>query len=102
LAPQGIPLHPTELYSSLSLFALFAFLVLLRKKKTFAGELFWSYILCYSVGRFFLEFLRGDPRGSVFGGALSMAQAIGISLAGISVVMLLYLRKRGAKGNVYR
>jgi phosphatidylglycerol:prolipoprotein diacylglycerol transferase len=99
LAPQGVPLHPTELYSSLGLFVLFAFLVWLRKKKTFPGELFWSYILCYSLGRFFLEFFRGDPRGSVFGGALSTAQAIGIPLAGISVVMLLYLRKQGIKGN---
>ncbi|OGP52636.1 MAG: prolipoprotein diacylglyceryl transferase [Deltaproteobacteria bacterium RBG_13_52_11] len=92
LAPQGIPLHPTQLYSSLSLFALFAFLVLLRKRKTFHGELLWLYILCYSIGRFFLEFLRGDPRGNVLGGLLSTAQAISIPLAGISVVMLLYLR----------
>lgn len=102
LALQGIPLHPTQLYSSLSLFALFAFLVLLRKRKTFHGELFWSYALCYSLGRFFLEFLRGDPRGSVLGGFLSTAQAISIPLAGISVVMFLYLRKRGTKRDARR
>lgn len=97
LAPQGVPLHPTQLYSSLGLFALFAFLILLRKKKTFPGELFWTYILCYAGGRFLLEFLRGDLRGGFLGGVLSPAQVIGIPLAGISVVMLLYLRKRGVK-----
>ncbi|MCJ7662782.1 MAG: prolipoprotein diacylglyceryl transferase [Desulfobacterales bacterium] len=102
LAPQGIPVHPTQLYSSLSLFALFAFLVFLRKKKTFQGELFWSYIFCYSVGRFFLEFLRGDARGSALGGIFSTSQAIGIPLAGISVVMFLYLRKRGAQRHARR
>ena len=102
LAPQGIPLHPTQLYSSLSLFAIFAFLVWLRKRKTFPGELLWSYTLVYSIFRFFMEFLRGDPRGNVLGGLLSSAQAIGIPLAGISVVMLLYLRKRGLQGNVRR
>lgn len=97
LAPQGVPLHPTQLYSALGLLLLFAFLVFLRKKKTFQGELFWTYILCYAVGRFLLEFLRGDDRGSVLGGILSTTQAISIPLAGISVVMLLYLSKRGAK-----
>jgi phosphatidylglycerol:prolipoprotein diacylglycerol transferase len=102
LAPQGIPLHPTQLYSSLGLLVLFAFLIFLRKKKTFEGELFWSYIFCYSVGRFFLEFLRGDERGSVLGGILSTTQAISIPLAGISVVMFLYLRKRGVKRHARR
>jgi len=102
LAPQGIHLHPTQLYSSLGLFAIFAFLIWLRKRRTFPGELLWSYTLVYSIVRFFMEFLRGDPRGSVLGGLLSSAQAIGIFLAGISVVMLLYLRKRGLKENVRR
>ncbi|MBN1255919.1 MAG: prolipoprotein diacylglyceryl transferase [Deltaproteobacteria bacterium] len=102
LAPQGIPLHPTQLYSSLGLFAIFAFLIWLRKRKTFHGELLWSYTLVYAIFRFFIEFLRGDPRGSCFGGLLSSAQTIGIFLAGISVVMLLYLRKRGLRANVRR
>jgi phosphatidylglycerol:prolipoprotein diacylglycerol transferase len=97
LAPQGVPLHPSQLYSSLSLFALFAFLILLRKKKTFHGELFWTYILCYAIGRFLLEFLRDDLRGGFLGGVLSPAQVIGIPVAGISVVMLLYLKQRGVK-----
>jgi phosphatidylglycerol:prolipoprotein diacylglycerol transferase len=95
LAPQGIPLHPAQLYSSLGLFAIFAFLIWLRKRKAFHGELLWMYTLCYSIFRFFIEFLRGDPRGSVLGGLLSTTQSISIPLAGISVVMLLYLSKRG-------
>ena len=95
LAPLGISLHPTQLYSSVSLFLIFAFLIFLRRTKRFHGELFWSYILVYSIVRFFMEFLRGDPRGSMLGGLFSTTQAIGIPLAGISVFMLLYLRKRG-------
>jgi phosphatidylglycerol:prolipoprotein diacylglycerol transferase len=100
LAPPGTPLHPTQLYSSLGLFAIFAFLVFLRRKKTFHGELLWSYTLVYSIFRFFIEFLRDDPRGSCLGGLLSTTQAISIFLAGISVVMLLYLRKRRLTANV--
>lgn len=95
LAPLGIALHPTQLYSSLTLFLIFGFLIVLRIRKKFHGELFCSYVLVYSMARFLLEFLRGDPRGSVLGGMLSTSQAIGIPLVGISIVMLLYLRKRG-------
>jgi phosphatidylglycerol:prolipoprotein diacylglycerol transferase len=95
LAPLGISLHPTQLYSSVSLFLIFGFLIFLRRRKTFHGEVFWSYILVYSIVRFLMEFLRGDPRGSVLGGLFSTTQAIGIPLAGISVFMFLYLRKRG-------
>ena len=97
LAPPGIPLHPTQLYSAFGLLLLFAFLLFLRKKKSFQGELFWTYLFCYAVGRFFLEFLRGDDRGSILGGLLSTTQAISIPLAGISVVIFLYLRGRGQK-----
>jgi phosphatidylglycerol:prolipoprotein diacylglycerol transferase len=100
LAPQGVSLHPTQLYSSLGLFAIFAFLIWLRKRKTFHGELLWAYTLAYSIFRFFIEFLRGDPRGSCLGGLLSSAQTIGIFVAGISVVMFLYLRKRGLRASV--
>ncbi len=94
LAPFGIPLHPTQLYSSITLFFIFVVLIVLRRRKTFHGELFWSYTLLYSIIRFLLEFLRGDFRGSILGGVISITQAIGIPLAGISIVMLLYLRKR--------
>ena len=96
LAPLGIPLHPTQLYSSLSLFFLFGLLIFLRRRKTFHGELLWSYALVYSIMRFFIEFLRGDYRGTILAGLLSTTQAVGIVFAGISVGMLLYLRKKAA------
>jgi prolipoprotein diacylglyceryltransferase len=57
----------------------------------------YSYGFMIAVGGSFLEFLRGDDRGIVPGGLLSTTQAIGIPLAGISVVMFLYLRGRGPK-----
>ncbi len=94
LAPLGLPLHPVQLYSSLSLFLIFIVLILLRRRKIFHGEVFWSYTFLYGVVRFLMEFWRGDYRGSIFGGALSITQAISILVAGISVIMWLYLRKR--------
>lgn len=95
LAPQGIPLHPTQLYSAFALLMLFVLLVWLRKRKAFHGELFWTYSLCFAVGRFFVEFLRGDDRGTILSGLLSATQGISILLAGISTFMFLYLRRKG-------
>ncbi|MFB0519273.1 MAG: prolipoprotein diacylglyceryl transferase [Acidobacteriota bacterium] len=92
--PLDISLHPTQLYHSLAGFALFAVLIILRRKKSFEGELFWAYILLYSITRFFIEFFRGDYRGSLFQGLLSTSQFIALLVIPLSIVMLLYLRKK--------
>ncbi|MDH5714663.1 MAG: prolipoprotein diacylglyceryl transferase, partial [Candidatus Aminicenantes bacterium] len=82
------------LYHSLAGFVLFALLILLRRKKSFEGELFWSYILLYSITRFIIEFFRGDYRGSLFQGLLSTSQFIALLVIPLSVIMLLYLRRK--------
>ncbi|MDU8976393.1 MAG: prolipoprotein diacylglyceryl transferase, partial [Clostridium perfringens] len=40
------------------------------------GKTMSMYMIIYSIGRFFVEFLRNDPRGSV--GLLSTSQFISI------------------------
>lgn len=90
LAPHGIPLHPTQLYEVINNLLLFAFLWWFRKRKRFDGQVFWVYLLLYGVTRSLLEIFRGDPRGLFWGGLLSISQIIGLSLAAISVAMLIY------------
>jgi len=95
LAPIGIPLHPTQLYTSL--FALLTFLILLylRRHRHFEGEVAWSYILLYSISRIIVEYFRGDPRGFIFDETISVTQGIALFLGSFSAVMLIYLRKKG-------
>lgn len=53
--------HPTFLYESFLDFLIFVFLY--KKYSTWKenkGKTFWMYLLCYSIIRFFLEFLRVD------------------------------------------
>ncbi|MNW39499.1 Prolipoprotein diacylglyceryl transferase [compost metagenome] len=58
---QGTFHHPTFLYESVWNFAgLILLLVLRRRKFMRAGELFLSYFIWYSIGRFFIEALRTD------------------------------------------
>ena len=59
LARIGIPLHPTQLYESAGEFINFLILITLRKRQAFKGQLFWAYLLIYSVIRFTVEILQG-------------------------------------------
>lgn len=86
-APNGVSLLPTQLISSGLNFLHFFVLVWLTKRKKGDGQIAGLYLVFYSVGRFILEFFRGDLiRGSV--GSLSTSQfiAIFICLAGVILI----------------
>ncbi len=94
LAPIGVPLQPTQLYSVLSNFIIFLILIWLDKRKKFDGMVFWSYILLYGIFRSFIEIFRGDPRGHFLSiHFLSVSQGIGIIMAIIAIYMLYHLSK---------
>jgi len=77
-APNGVPLLPTQLISSGLDFLHFVILLVFAKKyKKGEGQVAGLYLIFYSVGRFILEFFRGDlVRGNV--GVLSTSQFISI------------------------
>jgi phosphatidylglycerol:prolipoprotein diacylglycerol transferase len=79
--PLNVPLHPTQLYESAGLFVLCGLLLLLEKRR-WPGQTFAWYLGSYAVLRGTIEFFRGDPRGSVLGGAVSTSQVI--ALAGLA------------------
>lgn len=86
LAPNGVPLIPTQPLSSVLNFAHFFLLIWFARKKRPAGQVAGLYLTCYSIGRFALEFLRGDmERGNV--GVLSTSQFISLFLvaAGLAI-----------------
>jgi phosphatidylglycerol:prolipoprotein diacylglycerol transferase len=87
--PLDSPLHPSQIYESLAAFLILAFLLWLAPRKKFHGQVFLTYVALYSLARFGLEFLRGDPdRGSWFRGVLSTSQLIAIVLV-IGAALLL-------------
>ena len=93
-APAGVPLLPTQPIMAAGNFIIFAVLVVLwlrgyDKKKGLMTSL---YLIMYSVGRFFIEFLRDDERGSV--GVLSTSQFISLFIfAAGSVLLFIALSK---------
>lgn len=76
LAPAGIPILPTQLFSAAGDFLLFAVLLLLSRKLKTKGHVFSFYLTLYSIGRFIIEFFRQDPRGSI--GIFSTSQFVSI------------------------
>jgi phosphatidylglycerol:prolipoprotein diacylglycerol transferase len=89
LAPLGVYLHPTQIYSVFSNLFLFFILLFVQKKKRFDGMVFLSYIMLYSLFRFVIEFFRGDFRGDFFFEFISMSQGIGILIFVIALILLI-------------
>ncbi|WP_042353988.1 prolipoprotein diacylglyceryl transferase [Bacillus rubiinfantis] len=89
---QGTYYHPTFLYESVWDTIGFIGLILLRRVNLRRGELFLSYVMWYSVGRFFIEGMRTD---SLMIGGLRMAQLISIALILGAAIILVYRRRKG-------
>jgi len=100
LAPLGIPLHPTQIYSSLNALLIFTILVWVGKRKSFDGQVFWTYGALYSIGRFIIEFFRGDDRGFAVENVLSTSQFLGIFILILSVTMLIVLRRKSLRSSL--
>jgi phosphatidylglycerol---prolipoprotein diacylglyceryl transferase len=93
--PLNVPLHPTQIYLSASAFLIFLILQWVYRRRTFDGEVFWLYVLLYSITRGIIEVWRGDHvRGFVIPGVLSTSQFIGLIGALAAAGMLLYLSRR--------
>ena len=87
---DGMKVHPTFLYESIWDLGIFIFLWLFRKNKKYEGQLAISYIILYSIGRFFIEGLRTD---SLMIGPLRMAQVISL----VAIIICLLLHKKLSK-----
>ena len=96
MAPQGIPLHPTQLYEALALGILAVALWSVRGRMTAIGPgtLAAVYLLGNAVIRFALFFLRDDV--VVFGG-LKVAQLIAVAIAFGAVAWLVTILRPAAQ-----
>jgi len=87
---DGIMYHPTFLYESVWNIIVLILLLVLRRYNPFRGEVFLSYIVLYSVGRFFIEGMRTD---SLYFGFLRQAQLLSLVLIIGAVILIIYRRK---------
>jgi phosphatidylglycerol---prolipoprotein diacylglyceryl transferase len=90
---NGVYYHPTFLYESLWNLLGFILLLVLRKVNLRRGEMFLTYLIWYSIGRYFVEGLRTDSL--MLTENIRMAQMISIVLIVGAIVVLIYRRVKG-------
>lgn len=89
-----VAVWPTQLFSSAGDFLLALALALYDRREHAKGNTGSMYLILYSVGRFLIECLRDDPRGSV--GILSTSQFISIFTLIFGAVLYVLNNKRAA------
>ncbi len=102
----GVPidahLHPTQLYESFSMLAIFGLLLWLHRRKRFDGQVILLYAALYGVTRFIIEFFRADPRGDIGGMTtltnLSTSQFISLVFGLGGLALLIFRWRRAAAG----
>lgn len=87
----GIYYIPTFLYESVWNFIGFLLLLFLRRVDLQRGELFLSYVIWYSIGRFYIEGLRTD---SLMLGPIRVSQWLAALLVVVGCSLILYWRTR--------
>ena len=90
-APAGIPLLPVQPLSSFLNFVNVAVLVLAIRRFKTPGRTGALYMINYGVGRFLIEFMRNDYRGTV--GFLSTSQFISVGVVAIGVLLMIFAGK---------
>ena len=92
--------HPAFLYESIwNLFGFFALLIIRRYKYLKTGQLTGSYLIWYSIGRFFIEGMRTD---SLMLGNFRIAQLVSIGLIIIGILIIILCKKGNHFDNLYQ
>lgn len=87
-----LAVHPTMLYSSLVLFAIFAALWMLRERREPAGWLFGLYLILTGVERFLVEFLRAKDDRFLWGFTTAQALALVAVAGGTALLIIVHSR----------
>lgn len=87
------PVHPLFLYESMWNILGLILILLFRDKKKAHGQVFFSYILWYSFGRFFLEGMRQPEYVLKLTGNIGVSQILAAVLVIVSIIVIVWLGK---------
>lgn len=95
--------HPTFFYESVwNLIGLLILVFFVRKHRKFDGQMFFSYIAWYGIGRFWIEGLRSDSL-YIAGTTLRISQVIALAsaLAAVGYMLYVFLVKKPGQDQLY-
>ena len=88
---HALPVHPAELYSTLTAWLIAAFLVAYFTVPHAPGRVFALMLIIEGISRFLLETVRAEPVGTLFGhhvfGSLTYSEGLSIPLIALGVVL---------------
>jgi phosphatidylglycerol:prolipoprotein diacylglycerol transferase len=88
---HALPVHPAELYSTLTAWLIAALLVAYFTLPHAPGRVFALMLIVEGVSRFLLEMVRAEPQGTFFGhhifGPLTFSEGLSIPIALLGVVL---------------
>lgn len=90
---HGAGVHPTQIYESLLNLGIYLGLAWLHRRKTFDGQIFSSYLVCYAVARSAVEIVRGDYPVHYLGGLATPAQLVSAATLVCGLALFGYLRR---------
>lgn len=90
------PVFPVQLFESAGNILMCAVLLLLLRKRKYAGTIGGVYLILYGVMRFLIEFMRGDHTDSILGLTPSQFIAVAIAIPG-GIIVYSVARSRGRK-----
>jgi len=88
--PGILKVHPTQIYESVIGFLIFLYLYKIRLTNKVSGSLFFKYLMFAGIERFFIEFIRMNPK-YLFN--LSGAQLISLGMISISIWFFYFKKK---------
>lgn len=83
--------HPVQLYEAFYFLIIFLILKELDKRKQRSGGIFYLYLFLIGLGRWVLEFYRGD---STYIGSIKVAHLVSLVLVVVGLVGLYYFSRR--------
>lgn len=86
--PLFVPLHPTQIYESVTEFAIFFLLIAVFDKLRTPGRIFGLFLVLSSLGRFIVEFFRDHDVANPAGTAFSTAQWTALALIAVGAWFL--------------
>lgn len=92
-APLSLPVHPVQLYEAAFNLAFYGLLLWQYRGRRRVGSTAALYLVVYAAGRFVLELVRDDERGSV--GWFSTSQLVSLGLLALGLGVGLWSRKAG-------
>ncbi len=84
------PVHPTQIYSSLSSLLVCGLLLLIARFAKRDGVVAAGFFIFYPINRFCLETIRTDEE-SFFGTGLTISQCVSLALLTVGIIFLAYV-----------